>query len=157
MNQCIYDKHRIQLKNQLSELFNDITFCNFLMDPANTHHFQVFLLLCAGFYNQKEIDAKLAEIVSDYKFYQDGNYTYSQIIQLNREWYDFFKENVYPCGRKRINEQRRGVSRDYVDEINKICQKLDVSIEQAIIIWKSLRHKNFCIKNVINPYYVNPC
>jgi len=164
MSQCINDakkndSNRIYFKEQL-KLHNidcdsdkHIEFCNFITDPANGRHFQTFLLLCSGYFKRKVIDNKLREILADFNFHLNNGYIYSQVFDKDEDWYSFFKENAYPCGRPRNNEQRRGVSRKYVDEIMQIHDKLHISIERSIRLWGSLKHKKFCIDNIINPYY----
>ena len=161
MSQCMSDQHRMYFKKQLSKHQIDLDspdhkkFCNYISNPINGQHLQVFILLCSGLLEPKIIDIKLDEIIGDFRFHLQNGYTYRHVFSKDTEWYDFFKENAFPCGQRRPAERRRGVSREYVDEIDKISKKLILPIEQAISIWSSLKHKKFCIDNTINPYYGN--
>lgn len=88
------DFNRIIFKNKLDELVfkKDIgNFNNFLLNDANSHHLQSFLLLCSGVIKKNSIIKKLEDIVGDYHFYKKGNYTYAQIVNLDSEWYLFYK------------------------------------------------------------------
>lgn len=163
MCQCIADINRLHLKGELARYgivlgenkYND--FYRFITDIANTHHMQTYIIMCGGHFSAAQLTFKLAEIIDEFEFYRNDSYTYGQVIQKDPEWYDFFKENAFPCGRKKPHENRYGVSRSYVDDIMKIHDGFGVSLDDAIILWSSLKFKIFCIENITNPYYDKYC
>lgn len=167
--QCIdHDKNRLYMKDELArrKLSFDtdkeryIRFTDFLLDPALTHHLQTYILLCGGFYNREETIQRLTEIISDFEFTMKDGYTFGQIFNRTEEWYDFYKENAYPTGQLKKGEARRGVTKKYVDDIMTLHDRLNISLEQAIVMWSSLNYRIFCIINITNPYYgkrLSPC
>lgn len=128
-------------------------FYTFIMDTTANHHLQTFILLCSGFYTPDEVTQKLEDIMEDFEFFLNNGYTFSQLFDKTLEWYSFYKENAYPCGRRRENEKRRGVTRRYADDIMILRNRLNIDLEKAIVLWSSINYRIFCINTLTNPYY----
>ena len=146
----IYDTNRIHFKNTLNKFIDRnirYKFNTYILNEM--HHTQSFFLMCTGKLNPREINIRLTEIVDDYKFQENNNYTFTQLIRLDKEWYPFFKENIWPCGLRKKHESSRGLERKYVDDIMTLKNR-NLSLRQAINLFNNIKYKNFCYINNVN-------
>lgn len=133
-------------------------FSIFLNDPANTNYLQLFFILCSGYFSFAEAYERLTDMIKELEF-QQNNYSYSQLFMLNKEWYEFFKENAYPTGqRRRELDIRRGVDKSYVDDIIILNQKLGLPLDDSIhwithLKIKMIVSENDHIKDIIDHKY----
>lgn len=151
------DKNRILIKKYMDtkglrrENGNNryIRFAEYITDPANSHYLQSYLLLCTGLWKMNQAKEKIDEMIADFEFQdRSDSYTYSQVLHIHNEWYDYFRENIFPCGRRRPDEQRRGVSKAYVNDIMLLKNRIDLTLEDSIVFWGKLNYKFFCIQNI---------
>lgn len=94
---------------------------NFLEDPANSQYLQLYYILCTGYLPAEEVTQRTVDLIKEMRFICSGNYSYRHLFHIHPDWYQYFKENAYPCGQRRIHcDLRRGVDKDRVDRIMKI-------------------------------------
>ena len=96
------------------------------------------LEISIGLYNIEESKKKFKYIWKDYINTKDDDTIYfHELFELNKDWYPFFKENCYPDGTRRADERRKGVDRQYVEDIEIIINKTDISLMDAIIFYSN--------------------
>ena len=70
---------------------------------------------------------------------------------MDPEWYEYYKENAYPCGTRRPQETRRGVHKKHIDDIMLIKRLVKIGLLDAMVVKLQLDHKQFRLKNEIAP------
>lgn len=123
-----YDSNRKKINKILkmynihntSEKYND--FVTFILKPENSIYLQSFMIICSGFLPVEEVKKRLDDMIIEMKFIDEGNYTFRELFNIDKEWEEYFKENAYPnpSGQRREYEKRRGVNKEYVDDIMKL-------------------------------------
>ena len=143
------DRNRVYLKDKLKMhgLYNSISFHRFLLDFGNNYYLQSYLIICTGIVDANNIDHRVDEMIEEYSFQYAGNYSFSQLFELHPEWYAFFDKNAWPCGRRRLGECRRGVSKEYVDNIMTIQRVGSFSIDTSIKLFNHFQYLKFCGNN----------
>lgn len=145
--QRIYDKNRLILKRVLSDsgiITNEkesIRFSEFLTQPHNNYYFQSYMLLCSGFIDEKEIPKRIEDMILEFKFQMGDSYSYSELFSLDEGWYEFYKENAYPSGQRKPDEERRGVDKTKVDDIMSIKKKISSSLTKSVELFMLLKVK----------------
>ncbi len=109
----------------------------FLYDPLNSQYLQLYYILCTGYLDIEDIQDRTADLVAEMEFSTctNGGYTYRQLFSIDQEWYNYFKENAYPLGQRRLGlDHRRGVDKNRVDNIMK-CKSgpPELPLEDAIV------------------------
>jgi hypothetical protein len=106
----------------------------FLYNPINSQYLQLYYLLCTGYLEGGDIEAKTIDLISELDFATNGGYTYRQLFDIDKEWYSFFKENAYPLGQRKVMDRRRGVDKVRVDNIM-ACKRgpPELPLEEAIV------------------------
>jgi hypothetical protein len=143
------DKNRVYFKEkQISEnIDKSVEFHRFLLDQSNSYYLQSYLLMCTGMIEPLDIDERFANILGEYNFQKAGNYSFSQLFDINEEWYMYFEGNAWPCGTRRHNECRRGVDKQYVDDIMMIRRIGSLEMDDSIKIFNHIQYINFCVTN----------
>ena len=155
------DKNRLFLKNELRihgiyiNSKESFRFTNFLLDPGNSDYLQSFLLLCSGSLKDTDSKPRINELLAEFDFQKDG-YSYTQLFNLDADWYQFYKENAMSNGIRKARENRRGVQKRYVNDVMLIRRLLDMELFDSIVLKVQLDHKNFCVNNNINPDGITP-
>lgn len=107
-------------------------FYNFLNNDANNYYLQLFYILCSGHFNYEDACERLVDMIKEIEF-QQNSYSYSQLFQLDNSWYEYFKENAYPTGQRRFSgDKRRGVDKEYVDDLTILKKKLQLPLDDSI-------------------------
>ncbi len=152
----INDINRLYFKYRLKEsgVDNSVNFQKFLLNESNGQYLQSYFLMCTGIIKQDEIDNRVSDIISEYRFQNKGNYSYSQLFELNSDWYTFFEPNAWPCGKRRDGETRRGVKKKYVDDIMSIQKIGSLSIDSSIRLYNHIQYLNFCSINKCQNIYL---
>lgn len=141
-----YDKNRLLIFNKLKELnltYNSVKshqLYEFLLEPINANYLQTFLIIASGYLHYQYAIPRLIDIVKEIEFINNGNYPYRYLFDISPLWIDYFKENAYPNGQRKLtNDSRRGVDKDVVDKIM-VIQKgppeldLDTAMIEALHI-----------------------
>ena len=93
----------------------------FLFDPANSPYLQMYYLLLSGYLPASEVRLRTMDLLKELRFSVSGNYSYRHLFSLDATWYEYFKENAWPSGQRRLcGDYRRGVAGPQVDEIMSI-------------------------------------
>ncbi len=87
-------------------------FDNFLLQPGHEHFLQDFLIFCSI----HDIN-RITHVIKAFEFTLNGGYTYAKLFQLNNQWADFFKENAWPCGIRKYNDNRLGVNAESANNV----------------------------------------
>lgn len=108
---------------------------HFLDDPANSPYLQLYYNLCTGYMDPSEVSERAQDLVTELEFVYGGNYSYRKLFSLDEHWYEYFKENAWPCGARKEHDRRRGVDREQVDHIMRIKSgPPPITLERAIVL-----------------------
>lgn len=107
----------------------------FLTDPVNSIYLQSYFVMSSGLLDDKDLSSRISDLAAELRFVLDGGYSYRKLYSLDHCWYEFFRENTYPCGGRRdTTDYRRGVDKDKVDRIMTIRHGPPyVSLDTAIL------------------------
>jgi len=158
MNKNDKDFKRLYIKEYLNSKgiklnpFDKFDFYNYLLRINNVHKMDKYLLICCGHINAKKIKKYLNFLIKDYykqkKIFKNV-YSYEELFKMNKDWYPFFKQNAYLDGTLKKGEEREGVDKKRVDDINKIQKIKKCNLTQSMCIHSLL---SSCIKNKLENY-----
>ena len=125
------------------------TMQHFGINVGGKHHFKFFsylnqqcneilqwqyLLFSTGCFDTKQTQLIFESIWDEYIKYQNI-IPFHELFEINPEWRTYFKENVDKYGFPLPNEKRKGVSRNYAQDISIIQRKgHHIMLNQAIKI-----------------------
>ena len=95
-----------------------------------------YVVSCCGLYNKKNSIKRIQYIFN--KFCKNKeNMSFKELVHLDKEWFPYFKENIYENGQKKLEETRYGVSRLYANDIMNIKKQLidQKSIDTSMLIY----------------------
>ena len=146
------DKRRIYVKKYLGKKGftyhkkNYLKLINYLSLIMNRDKLDEFLMIISGIYSKKKSRKFIDNIIDNYV--KDKNvYYYEQLIRLDSEWIEFYKENADSTGRNIGRENRCGLDKKYVDDILLIKNKVLVNndLENAIRLYCNIKEKQLLI------------
>ena len=68
-------------------------FYKFILESYNTICYQKFIVLCCGMYDEEETFKLLNKIINKY-YSRNDIICFHDLYKLDKEWYEFFKENT---------------------------------------------------------------
>lgn len=105
-------------------------FVLFLSDPLNGYYLQLYYLLLSGYMNEQDVLERGRELLDEFS-YEGCSYRY--LFSLDFGWYEYYKENAWASGLRRLRESRRGVCKEEVMRIMRIKRgPPELDLESAI-------------------------
>ena len=123
-----------------------IEFYNFITDEQQEEFFLQYIHILLGNFNEENSFKLLNRIIEIYKK-RTNIYTFKELFILDPEWYEFYCVNANESGELINNERRKGVDKNYVNDIiiikNMICFHLNDNIElkECMIIYQNIKYK----------------
>ena len=109
-------------------------FFNYLNQQCNESLQLQYLIFSTGCFDIKYTKFIFESIWEEYIKHQNI-ITFSELLKINPEWRKYFKENVDENGNPLPHEKRKGVSRNYANDIRIIQKKgYQIKLNQAIRI-----------------------
>ena len=140
---CIFNYLK---EKQLTPYYSDnIGFYNFITQEEQKDILNRFYKVL---YYYNKLKLAISEIDEIYKLYKLSNniITFKQLFLLDYDWHGFFENCAHSDGTRKINEPRRGVNKQWVNDIMKIKNRTDCSLLNAINIYNNITQKKADIK-----------
>jgi len=122
---------------------NYIDFYNYINDDDQITVCKKYLDVLIGEFDCKYSIELLNQIIIDYNKYRKI-YTFKRLYEIDREWYNYYKENTDSEGIRNIKEKRFGVNKEYVDDVM-IIKNMSIvkcNLEMAMIVYENIRIKS---------------
>jgi len=127
-----------------------IEFHKYITEETQEELFCTYITILLGGYDEKLAFQLLNEILVSYKK-RSGIYTFKELFNINIDWYDYYGINAYIDGKLKGDETRKGVDKNYVDDVMLIKNMIEahlnnvIELEKAIIICQNIKTKGFLI------------
>ena len=130
----IYNK---LIDNDIKNNSNEKNFNKFIL-KRNLIPLNLWLNICSAKNNFKNNIKKLDKILDLFK--KTNNIIFfKDLFKMNSDWYLYYNVNADINGNLINNEKRLGVDRNYVLDITLIQNKINLSLDEAIIFYVNLK------------------
>ncbi|VVU95510.1 hypothetical protein CPAV1605_1261 [seawater metagenome] len=140
-----------QYKKLTIKQSNYLGFYKFINDQDNQEMLKIYLQVVLGMYDKKKSIKIIDDLLIEYKKISKL-YTFKQLYEIDPSWHEFYKENTDKHGKKKENENRKGVRKTYVNDVMIIKKLVEYNIkeildlETCMFLLELIRTKTFCLQ-----------
>jgi hypothetical protein len=137
----------LQIHNLTITKRDYFNFYNFINNEENDEMLSIYLNVLIGMYSKRDSLKILDDLIIEYDKL-NKLYTFKQLYQIDPNWHEYYKENTDVNGIKKKKERRKGVKKDYVNDVMKIKRLIEYNTKSILELEKAMLILEFIRSNI---------